>query len=84
MAVQGRYWKLHEHLCGLQEQEWRTSFSEVEAIVGAELPPSARLYRAWWANDKSRKSSRAWLDAGWETANVDMDAGTLLFRRKRP
>ena len=28
--------------------------------------------------------TRAWLDAGYQTENVDMDARRLVFRRVRP
>ena len=85
MAGRGRYRKLYEHLCALQAMEWRTSFGEVEAIIGFDLPRSARLHRPWWANQSSgngHSQTIAWSAAGWETANVDMEAETLLFRRK--
>ena len=32
---------------------WRTSFGEIESIIGFELPPSARLHRPWWANQSN-------------------------------
>lgn len=50
IAVRGKYQRLYEYLCGLSTQEWRTSFREIETIIGFELPLSARLYRPWWAN----------------------------------
>ena len=87
MAIRGKYQRLYRRLCGLEAQEWRTSFNEIESIIGFELPPSARLHRPWWANQSSgagHSQALAWSVAGWETADVDMDAETLLFRRKRP
>ena len=88
MAIQGKYQKLYTHLCGLQAAEWRTSFGEIESIIACELPPSARIHRQWWANQRSdngHSQALAWSVAGWETAEVDMDAETLLLRRrKRP
>ena len=87
MASRGKYQRLYEHLCGLRTREWRTSFGEIESIIGFELPASARLYRPWWANQSSgngHSQALAWGIAGWETAEVDMDAETLLFRRKQP
>ena len=86
MAASGKYQKLYEHLCRLGTREWRTSFREIESIIGFELPASARLYRPWWANQgKSSGHSQAlaWNAAGWETAEVDMDSEMLLLRRKR-
>ena len=87
MAIRGKYQRLYRYLRGLQGQEWRTSFGEIEAIVGFELPASARLHRPWWANQRrgaGHSQALAWRVAGWETAEVDMDAEELLFRRKRP
>ena len=87
MASRGKYRRLYAHLCGLDTGEWRTSFREIEAIVGFELPASARLHRPWWANQSSgngHSQALAWGIAGWETAEVDMDAEMLLLRRKQP
>ena len=87
MATRGKYQRLYEHLCGLRTPEWRTSFGEIESIIGFELPASARLYRPWWANQgrgNGHSQALAWGVAGWETAEVDMDAETLLLRRKNP
>ena len=63
-------------------------------------PPSARSGRssdsgslrrhdtgAGWGNRRSgsgRRHALAWSVAGWETAEVDMDAETVLFRRTSP
>ena len=85
MAARGKYRRLYTHLCGLAAQEWRTSFGEIESIIGFDLPPSARLHRPWWANQSNgngHSQALAWSVAGWETADVDMEAETLLLRRR--
>ena len=87
MALRGKYQPLYQYLTSLQAQEWRTSFSEVEAVMGFELPPSARLHRPWWGNQRGgngHSHALAWSVAGWETAEVDMESETLLFRRTDP
>lgn len=57
-------------------------FSEIEHVLGFELPPSSRTQRAWWSNNASNNvMTRAWLDAGFETANVDMEGEKLTFKR---
>ena len=87
MVLRGKYQRLYQYLSSLQAQEWRTSFSEVEAVIGFELPPSARLHRPWWGNqrgDSGHSHALSWSVAGWETAEVDMDGETLLFRRTNP
>ena len=84
LVIRGKYQRLYSYLSSLQVSEWRTSFNEVEVVIGFELPPSARLHRPWWGNQRGgngHSHALAWSVAGWETAEVDMDAETLLFRR---
>ena len=86
MAIRGKYRRLYAFLCGLADQEWRTSFSEIESTIGFDLPPSARLHRPWWGNQRvgnGHSQALAWGVAGWETSDVDMDAETLVFRRRK-
>ena len=60
----------------------RMTFDEVEREAGFKLPASARLHQAWWANDRARHvQAKAWLDAGFESEQVDMKAGMLVFKR---
>ena len=85
MANRGKYRRLYTHLCSLTAQEWRATFSEIESVMGFELPPSARLHRPWWSNQNGgngHSQALAWTAAGWETAEVDMNSETLLLRRK--
>ncbi len=86
MTNRGKYQRLYTHLCGIQDREWRTSFAEIESILGFGLPDSARLYRPWWANQSEgagHSQALAWAVSGWETSEVDMDEETLVFRRRR-
>ena len=85
MAARGKYQRLYTHLCGLATREWRATFSEIESIIGFGLPASARLHRPWWSNQSGangHSQAVAWGAAGWETAEVDMEAETLLLRRR--
>lgn len=81
MADQGKYGPLQRHLTELDGGEWQASFADIEAVIGDSLPASARSRRSWWANDRSHGHARVWLDAGWQTANVDMAAESLRFQR---
>ena len=86
MVNRGKYRNLYTHLCRLPARDWRTTFSEIESILGFELPASARVHRPWWANQSvgnGHSHALAWSVAGWETAEVDMNAETLLFRLKK-
>ena len=77
-----KYQKLYEHLASIEGSEWRTSFGEIECIIRAPLPPSARNHRQWWENDGKHSQSVAWTAAGWETADVNLGAETVVFRRR--
>lgn len=85
MAARGKYQRLYTHLCGLATREWRATFGEIESVIGFGLPASARLHRPWWSNQSGvngHSQAMAWGAAGWETAEVDMEAETLLLRRR--
>ena len=83
MAARGRYQRLYSHLCSLPDREWRVSFADIEAVLGFELPESARMHRPWWSNQIDGHSQAiAWMAAGWKTAEVDVRGETLLFRRR--
>ena len=61
------------------------TFDEVQREAGFTLPASAGLHQAWWANDHTgHVQARAWLDAGYETEQIDMDARKLVFKRVEP
>ena len=59
------------------------SFAQVEEILDAPLPPSAHRYSAWWANEVSgsHTQSNAWMDAGYHTENLNLNARTVSFRK---
>ena len=59
------------------------TFAEIEWIVGSKLPKSQR-YPAWWSNNPwNNVMTQVWLDAGFETEQVDVERGKLVFRRVR-
>ena len=83
-ASRGKYAPLYRHLSTRTGSHWRASFSEIEAILGFELPRSARLYRPWWANQKrdaGHSHALAWQAAGWRTRKVDLEMEALVFAR---
>ena len=59
------------------------SFAQVEEILRAPLPPSAHRHPAWWANETSgtHTHSNSWMDVGYHTENLDLNARTVLFRK---
>lgn len=83
---ESKYAALALFLYALPGQQDRLSFSfeQIEQIMGAPLPPSAREHRNWWANDSvSHVQSQQWLDAGWRVAQINMAEGVVTFARIR-
>ena len=78
-----KYDGLRRHLLALPFNEWRSSFKEIEAIIGFRLPPSARKFPPWWANDPTHAQANAWLNAGWKTEQVDTGGERVVFRCAR-
>ena len=75
---------LYKHLRGMRREEttWNTSFSEVEKIIRAKLPRSAREYDAWWGNHPdSHTQAKAWIAAGWEVSIAEVLSETVTFRK---
>jgi len=76
-----KYEALGNYLRVQKVERLRLSFSEIEKILNAKLPPSKR-HRAWWSNNPSNNvMTKQWLDAGFETADVDVEGQKLVFRK---
>jgi hypothetical protein len=54
--------------------------SEIEAIVGDELPRTSK-FPSWWRNDERRAHSRAWLTAGWRVDQIFRSDAEVVFVR---
>lgn len=79
----GKYERLSSFLRHQSMKEIPMTFNEIENIIGAPLPASARAHRAWWSNNPSNSViTREWLTAGFVSEQVDMAAERLVFRRR--
>ena len=84
LLVQEKYLPLTRYLLRVdsktREVEFR--FSELEKIINAHLPPEARQFPNWWANQKSGKRAQAfaWMAAGWIVIKVDIKAGWVRLK----
>ena len=78
----GKYEPLEQFLSRQERAEIRMTFKQIERVLGFALPNSARAHRPWWANETAgHVHARSWLQAGFETAEVDMAGERLVFRR---
>ena len=77
------YEPLADYLRTVTTQTIPVTFKDIEKIIGRKLPPSAYKHRPWWSNNTTNSAmTRVWVNAGWQTEQVDMAAQRLVFRRK--
>jgi hypothetical protein len=77
-----KYATLRAFLSERSEPRIRMSFKEVAAAAKVKLPASAYRYPQWWQNDAEHHvQARAWIEAGYKTENVDLDAQRVEFVR---
>jgi hypothetical protein len=75
-----KYHPLFEHLLFSGQGHLSMTFAEIEAVIDAPLPPSARRREEWWSNSPSGHSqARAWMRASYRTSNVDLAAEKVEF-----
>ncbi len=78
----GKYAPLTRFLREQEQPHITLRFSELEEVLGFSLPESAYKYASWWANSAKQQSQvKGWLDAGWETRDVDLRGRKVTFVR---
>jgi hypothetical protein len=86
LLVEEKYLLLAKHLLTVPAAATVLQFhvAEIEGILGAHLPPEARRFANWWANQKTGKRPQAfaWMAAGWLVSKVDIDADLVKFSRQ--
>lgn len=77
-----RYAPLADYLRKSGKAEIPMTFDDIEEVIGSRLPPRASAHRAWFSNNPtSNPMTRAWLAAGYRSADVDMAKRKLVFRK---
>jgi|SRR6185312_988476 hypothetical protein len=75
-----KYHPLFEHLLFNGHGQMTMTFAEIEAVLNARLPPSARKREEWWSNSPNGHSqARAWMRAGYKTSQVDLTGQKITF-----
>lgn len=60
------------------------TFSQIETIIGNQLPAAAREHRSWWANDSTTHvQSGQWLKVNWRVVSINMTEEKVTFARAR-
>lgn len=76
------YKPLADYLSQLKKNRVKLNFSQIERILGRQLPNSAHTHRAWWANSWQPSShywSYLWCSAGWYLTECDLSGKTVVF-----
>lgn len=81
MAKGEKYIELTSYLEKCGKDELRLTFYEIESILGCKLIDSAYEYPALWSNSESHSIAFGWLNAGYNTRNVDILNQTVEFVR---
>lgn len=79
-----KYAPLALYLQGLPVHQPRVTLTldQIEAILGTELPPTARRHRSWWANDSvGHVQSQQWLEVGWRVSDLNLSNNQVTFTR---
>lgn len=79
-----KYESLTDHLKSRAQARVPMSFAEIEKVLGFGLPRSSRIHRAWWSNNPSNNvMTRAWINAGYRTEQVDIETGNVVFKKDK-
>ena len=88
LLVEEKYLLLAKYLLSVPAatRELQFKVAEIEKILNAHLPPEARRFPGWWANQKSGKRAQAfaWMAAGWLVSKVDFNSKLVKFIRRNP
>ncbi|MBI3738176.1 MAG: hypothetical protein HY258_03925 [Chloroflexi bacterium] len=83
----GKYTPFEKYLYDLPKstREIRLSFEQIEKILKSKLPSSAYEDRRWWDHETegNHRSKRAWVNAGWKIASLDVKKKWVKFVRKK-
>lgn len=71
-----KYDPLTKRLAAAKGGEWKASFAELEKLLGAPLPKTAKSGKAWWKSDAATPQAKAW--AGWE---AEPGKSGVVFRK---
>ena len=81
----GKYTPFEIYLADLPGSTYEITFTfeEIEKILAFKLPSSAYEDRRWWDHETegNHVNKRAWANAGWKIASLDVNAKCVKFIR---
>jgi hypothetical protein len=81
-----KYDQIANHLRHQPGPSCEMRFSQIEAILGCALPPSARAWTTWWRGTPSNSPTHVqakygWYAAGWSVEEVSIEDEVVKFRK---
>jgi hypothetical protein len=77
-----QYNPLRDYLASYRATQLNLTFGYIEkSILKFELEKAAYTFKSWWANNRKNPQALAWLEAGWEVEDVDLQREGVVFRR---
>ena len=67
-----KYDSLKQYLISKAEDTVVLSFKEIEKIIGATLPKSAKTHQAWWSSS-GHSHAQIWEESGYKAVNVGLN-----------
>lgn len=79
-SADSKYTPLYDYLQTTDTAPIQFTFEEIEDILEAQLPPSARNYRVWW-NPAGHSHAEGWAALGWK-ATPQLTDKTATFEKR--
>jgi DNA-directed RNA polymerase subunit RPC12/RpoP len=76
-----RYNPLRDYLASYRAAKLNLTFGYIESILKFELETAAYTFKSWWGNSRENPQALAWLEAGWEVEDVDLQREGIVFKR---
>ena len=76
-----QYNPLRDYLASYRASQLNLTFGYIEQILKFELETAAYTFKSWWENNRQNPQAFAWLEAGWEVEDVDLQREGVVFKR---
>ena len=76
-----KYIPLRDYLASYRASKLNLSLEHIEHILDSKLEAAAYAFKSWWENNKENPQANAWLEAGWEAEDIDLQRQVILFKR---
>ena len=82
-SVSKKYRLLSDYLFSSCEDRVTLTFQEIEDILKFQLPESAIVHKAFWANTTSHSIALSWLSVDYSVVEANLEKKYIVFEKKR-